>query len=473
MAMITNRIATNLPVPAGREAMSARDVVFVLYRRRLIILAVALPIILVGGIGLLGRTEERTAAARIVVEFLNVERPQWNVASRVPDYDRELSTLANIAMSVSVVDRAVVALQDSLPVIRTLDPNLAELNNNVDVRDFLMAGFDVNVVGESNILEFRYTDKSPRLALMAVGALRNAFVHHEDYGGRDRGAVAYYQEQVSFVKADIDSLLRVRGEILGQSGYTSLEDELRYQTGAAAQLEEDLRKVQVDRQQLESEYNILKGFLDRDPREFPSGVDENRASTLVGWRDLVGKQEDSLNSILSVYTDDSLPARRQRALLERSLDRLREEEVAYTESIRVSLVTTQQRERTIEAQLAAIRGGNQSLPGVYQRVSMLDSEIKSLRDLLDDLQGKLGEVRMSEMADNRVSKLVVLSNPELVTVLGGGKSTIYFVMLSILGVALGVVGAYLAEAGDHRIGRVRDVEEKLQLPVLATVSRSE
>lgn len=473
MATIGSPSGLRLPATTSREAISARDVVFVLYRRRFLILAVALPIVLVGGFGLLGRTENRTAAARLVVEFLNVERPQWNISGRNVDYDRELSTLANVATSVSVVDRAVASLQDSLPVIRSLDPNLAEMNGSSDLRELLLAGFDVNVVGESNILEFRYTDKSPRLALMAVGALRNAFVHYEDNSGRNRGAVGYYQEQIAFVKAGIDSLLQVRGAILGQSGYSSLEDELRFLTGAAAQLEEDLRKVQVERQQLEAEYGLLKGFLGRDPREFPSGVDENRASTLVGWRDLVGKQEDALNSILAIYTDDSLPARRQRALLERSLDRLRDEEVAYTESIRISLETTRARERAIQEQLNGVRGGNKSLPGVYQRVSMLDSEIKSLRDLLEDLQGKWGEVRMSEMADNRVSKLVVLADPELVTVLGGGKSSIYFVMLCVLALALGVVGAYLAEAGDHRINRPRDIEDNLQLPVLATVSRGD
>jgi hypothetical protein len=314
--MLGKEPTLNLPSTTHQVAVSPRDVVFVLFRRRWVMLAIALPIIILGGVSLLGRTSTSTAATRVVVEFLNVDRPQWNITGRNIDFDRELSTLTNIAMSVSVAEDAAEALADSLPAIRAMDPNLVEIQSVTDLRDLLLGGLDVNIVGESNILEFRHTDPNPRIALMAAGAMRTAFIRYENFGRRKAGAVAYYEEQLNTVRADIDSLLAVRGAVLGQAGFSSLEDELRYSTGDAAELENQLRKVQVDRAQLESEYNHLKGFLERDPREFPAGQDESRASTLVGWRDLVGKQEDALNSILSIHTDDSVPARRQKALLE-------------------------------------------------------------------------------------------------------------------------------------------------------------
>lgn len=463
--------SSHLPSTVVREGLAPRDVVFVLFRRRWIMLAVALPIIIMGSVGLLGRTAAATAAARVVVEFLNVERPQWNTSGRNIDFDRELSTLANIAMSVPVADEAALALADSLPVIQSLDEHLSLVQSHADLRDLLLGGLDVNVVGESNILEFRHTNANPRIALMSAGALRNAFVHYENQGRRKRGAAAYYEEQISSVKTRIDSLLAVRGAILGQGGFTSLEDEMRYSTGDAAETENNLRKVIADREQLQTEYDLLKSYLDRDPREFPAGQDESRASTLVGWRDLVGKHEDALNSILSVYTEDSIPARRQRELLERSLERLRAEELAYTESVRLALEGTIRREETIRGQLEAIRRNNQRLPEVYQKVSMLDSEIKSLRDLLEDMQGKWGEVRMTEMADDRVSNIIVLTEPELIQSLGGGRSAVYLAMIVVLALALGVVGAFVAESADHRVYAPREVEDKLKLPVFVSVTR--
>ncbi|MBM3496404.1 MAG: hypothetical protein FJX72_19100 [Armatimonadetes bacterium] len=461
----------HLPSTIVREGLAPRDIVFVLFRRRWILLAVALPIVIMGIAGLLGRTKTSTAATRVVVEFLNVERPQWNITGRNVDFDRELSTLANIAMSVSVAEDAALALADSLPVIQGLSEELALVQSHIDLRDLLLGGLDVTAVGESNILEFRHTDPDPRVALMSAGAIRNAFMHYENYGRRKRGAAAYYEEQTTSVKARIDSLLAIRGAVLGESGFTSLEDELRYSTGDAAETANNLRKVVADREQLQAEYDLLKSFLDRDPREFPAGQDESRASTLVGWRDLVGKQEDALNSILSVHTDDSIPARRQRALLERSLERLRAEEVAYTESLRLALEGTIRREQTIRSQLETIRRDNERLPEVYQKVAMLDSEIKSLRDLLEDLQGQWGEVRMNEMADDRVSNIIVLTEPELIESLGGGKSAVYMAMIVVLALALGVVGAFVAETTDHRVYAPREVEDKLKLPVFASVKR--
>jgi len=462
-----------LPVPIGRRGTSLRDIVFVLFRRRWIIVAIAAPIIVVGGFGLLGRTGTYTAATRVLVEFLNPDLPQWNINSRAIDFDRELSTRQNIAMSISVAERAAAALVDSLPVIREIDPKLAELQAGDDLRDLLSGGLDVNIVGESNILEFQHTTENPRVALMAVEALRNAFIEFENSGRRNLSAIDYYAEQVSAVRTQIDSLLAARGQMLKENGYVSLEDEQRYTTGSAAEVEDNLRKVQVEREQLEAEYNILKSYLDKDPREFPAGVDESRASTLVGWRDQAGKHEDALNSILTVHTEESLAARRQRELLDASLKRLREEEIAYVESIHLSLRSTRQREQTLQGQLAELRAANQNLPVLYQQVAMIDSDIKSLRDLLDDLQGKWGEVRMSAMADDRVSQVVVLTDPELVTVIASGKTAVYLSMVIVFALALGLVAAFLQDSLDHRVYAPHDVETNLKLPVFASVSRTD
>lgn len=463
----------NLPGPVRTRGLGPREIVFTLFRRRWILLAVSVPIILAAGGSLLGRAKTTTAATRVLVELTNVDQPRWNIGGRAIDYDRELSTFMNIALSVSVAERAAEILADSVPTISALDPKLAQLEPGAPLRDFLASGLDVNLVGESNILEFQFTTENPRVALMAVGAYRDAFITFENQGRRNTGAVQFYTEQVAAVRASIDSLLAERGAILGRTGFTSLEDELRYSTGAVAEAELKLREVQVDRQQLAAEHEFLRGFLNRDPREFPAGQDQSRSSTLVGFRDMVGKHEDTLNSILSVHTAESIPARQQRAVLDAALKRLHDEQVAYVESIRLALESTQERERTMASQLATLTAKNQRLPEVYQQVALLDTDIKSLRDLLDDLQGKLGEVRMAEMADERVGKVLKLSNPELVASLAGGRTSVYLAMVVILALALGIVAAFIQDSLDHRIYAPQDVEDSLKLPVFASVTRTD
>jgi len=252
--------------PQRRAGMGLREVVFILFRRRWVVLAVALPIILVGGLNLIGRAGTYTAAARVLIELSNVDQPRWNTNSRSIDYDREMSTFVNIGLSLAVADIATEALADSLPTVRSIDPNLAMLEGHNDFRDVLIGGLDINVVGESNILEFRHTAENPRVALMATGALRDAFIKYQNESKRNLGAVDYYAEQIAVIHGSIDSLLALRTQVMGEFNYTSLEDDLKHATGMAADAETKLRKAVVIREQLEVEYHLLRGYLDRDPK---------------------------------------------------------------------------------------------------------------------------------------------------------------------------------------------------------------
>ncbi|MCB1185146.1 hypothetical protein KDM41_17135, partial [bacterium] len=66
-----------------------------------------------------------------------------------------------------------------------------------------------------------------------------------------------------------------------------------------------------------------------------------------------------------------------------------------------------------------------------------------------------------------------LTNPELIMVLSGGKTIVYFAMICIFALALGVGVALLMDNMDHRVYAPRDVEEHLQLPVFASVTKGD
>jgi len=463
-----NSLPTTTRAASG---ITLRDVVFIIFRRRWIILAVCLPIIIVGGASLFQQTGSFTASSRIVVELVKVDLPQWDASRQNVDYDRELSTLFNIAMSVPVAEMAAEALRDSIPAMKTYDPNLIDLEMGRHLEEFLLGGLDVSVVGESSILEFRFTSVHPLLSLMSTGAMRDAFLEYQVFGRKNLKAVAYYEEQITTVRSEIDSLLTIRGGVLAANNYSSLENEFRYDSGLLANLESELNKAEVVRRSLEMEVGRLQDYLQGDPRDFPMGPDENRSNTLVYWRNMVGKHDDELNSILTVHTKDSVVARRQRDLVRTSVENLSREQKSYVHSVEITLDSALEREKAIKEQTVQIRKKNSRAPDVYQRVSLVDTEIESLRDLLSDIQGKRGEVRLSQLADERVSSVGILTEPELVAILSGGKTVVYFIMIVIMALALGVVAAFILESQDHRVYTPRDVEEKLKLPVFASVSR--
>ncbi len=460
-------------VPALRRGLSFRDVVFILFRRRWFILAVSLPIIILGGVSLYRQTGTYTAASRVVVELQKVELPQWNTTLRNVDYDRELCTLFNIAMSVPVAEKAATSLADSFGIIMALAPEFTGEETLTDLRDYLIDGLDVSPVGESHILEFRFTAVQPRIALMGAGAMMDAFVRHNNSGRRNPRAIAFYEEQMGLIRAQIDSLHteRVKAQRIG--GYSSLVDDLRHGSGQRADLESSIVRVRVDRRALEREYTELQRYLEGDPREFPIGRDESTAQSMVFLRNLVLKHEDELHSILSVHTPGSVPARRQQVLVEQSLVRLRTEQIAYIESIRLQIESMVQREAALATEIELVKERNSGAPEAYMKVSIIDTEIESLRRLLGDLRGKWGEVRMNELADERVSSVTVLTAPEVVSTLSGGRTLVYFMVLAGFALALGVVVGFIVEALDHRVYTVRDVEANLKLPVLASIGEAE
>ena len=464
---------SNVPVKAGASAISLRDIVFMLFRRRWIVLAVSVPIILVGGMSLFRQTGSYIAACRVLVELTRVDLPRWNTTGRNIDYDRELSTMFNIAMSIPVAETAAVALHDSIPVIKGLLPNLDYIDQPGALREFFLENLDVSAVGESNILEFRFGSANPRISLMGVGAMRDAFVEYMVHGRKNVKAIAYYNEQVQEVQSQIDSLLTVRSGILADTGYSSIEDQMRNEVIQLSGVEGKLLQASADRQALELEYESLKPFLEGDPLAFPIGLYVERNTTLGYWRNMVSQYQDKLNTILSVHTVDSVPARRQRSMVESALEMLHKEEVAFVDNLKLQLHSARGLEQILRKQVQTMRKENARGPEAVSRISLVDVEIESLRTLLRDIQGKLGEVRLSQMADERVSSVTPLTDPEMVMVLSGGKTMVYFIVIVIFAVALGIVLALILESMDHRVYHPKDIEENLQLPVFASVTRTD
>ncbi len=459
------------PVRPEDGGFSLRSIVTVIFRRRLVILAIALPLIAIGGINLFGQAGAYTASAQIVVDLARVDLPKWNVNGRNVDYNRDLNTLTNSAMTMTVAQAAAFILQDSIPTMKSLVKNLYFLDEPNALAEFLLEGFDVSVLGESAILDLRFTSSSARVSLMAVEAMRSAFLDFQVNVQKNTRSVEYYSEQLASIRANMDSLLVVRGEVMVEAGFSSMNDEMRYRGSLLVNTETELLRTEVERRGLESKHKKLVSFLEGDPRDFPMGTDENMSSTLVYWMNTLAGHDDEMNKILSLYTADSAVATRHKELIEESVKNLAAEERKYVRSFELSLIALKEQEATLGRQVVSVQERNSNANEVYRKVSLLDSELKALNELLESLQAKIGEVSLAQFADDRVSSTSVLSNPSIISVLTGGTTIIYFVALVFIAIALGLICGFVIENLDHRLYSPVGVEENLKLPVFASVSR--
>ncbi len=455
----------------GGLSLSFRDIVITLYRRKWIILAIMLPISLAGGWALMNQSGSYWATARVLVGLTNVEQPRWNTGTRNVDYDRELSTLFNIAMSVSVAEIAAKSLEDSIPMIQSLDPMLLAIENVNDLTEFLIGSTNVSVIGESRILEFQVNAPQPRLALMGVGAMRDAFVQYQISGGKEKNAITYYEEQIEIVRSKVDSLLSMRAEILEEHGYTEMRDQLGTESGILIELRHELMQARSNLQEMELRYRQLSAAVEGDPRDFPMGLAENRSTSLINMERLVIKHEDALNNLLSIHKPNSIPVKQQQELFQASLDNLKREELAYLENMKIDLDGLRLKEDLLEEQVNVYEERQRKAPHATYKISMIDTETTSLRDVMKSLQGKLGEVRLSNQADERVSEITNLTNPQLSELISSGKSILYFLIMVFFALALGIVVAFVLEILDHRISNSDEITEHFQLPVFANIRK--
>jgi uncharacterized protein involved in exopolysaccharide biosynthesis len=466
----------SIPPPADtgqqerQQIFSLRQVVFVLFRRRWIIMCVSLPIMLVGVLGLLGHTRTFTASCKVLLELQSPDQPRWDTRGSSIDFDRELSTYRHMAMSVPVAQMAADRLADSLNVIVRMDPSFSELRKRDNLVEFLLDHMDVSTIGDSNLLDIQFGSIHPNMALMGARACRDAFMDYAVSAGKRRESVGYYREQIRDVAGEIDSLLAIRSGVLQEAGYSSIQDDFRYEAGQVTELEDDYYKEVTARKTLESKIASLKASLAEDPRFFPMGEREGDTGTLIYLKNIVSKHEDKLNELRALHPEDSVPVQRQREVLERAIENLRAEVEVYIESLEIDLAAARAKEASLLGMIDSFKEVTWKAPAVYQRVTLLDTEINTRRSLLEDLQVKMGEVRLSAQADKRISSMLALTDPELVKVFAGGQPLIYFGLVCFFALSLGIVVGFIAENLDHRIYNRRQAEQYLRLRVFGTVS---
>lgn len=455
------------------QAISPREIAYVISRRRWLILGIALPILIVAATGLLKRTGGVVASSKVLLEMRTPVLPQWNTATASVDEDRLLSTYQHLAMSVPVAQRAADALIDSLPNLRSFDPDLAHLTSRAALVEFLMNGLNVTLVGESSILDLRFSAVDARAAIMADRACRDAFLDYSANALVNSEAISYYQDQIASIGAEIDSLLKQRAEILRDTGYTSFQDDLRFNAGQVATLQDKVFEAEANLRFIESKVAYFRKAWAENPDFMPFGEQTMENAPLIDAKLRVDKYRDILSQLLTKFTPTSPEVVKQQELLESSQRLFAQTKEDFLQGYEAEAAAARAKEQALRQQRDQLLGSLSAAPEIYRQVSMIDADIDARRTVLKELQSKLGEVRISQMADSRVNRLIKLTEPEIDLVISGSRQFVYFFMVSFFGLALSLLVAFIVDQQDHRIYTRRQLEQALNVPVISTITDAE
>ncbi len=452
------------------QAMGLRDVVYVIYRRRFVIAAIALPIILVASLGLFKNTGSFVAACQILLDLQSPDTPRWNTRAYV-DYDRSLSTYTHMAMSVPVARMAATSLQDSLEVIKLLDEGAhAHLADYDALSSYLGAHLDVAPVGESSILDFRFGSPNTRLSLMSVAACRDAFMAYSISATKNTHALEYYDEQVRIVRDEVDDLLSRRADVISQAGFGIVENDLKAETAHITEMRDTLFKNQIDASFLESKVRSMRQVFTTNPDYYPTPDKEDEAGVMIGAKDQVEVIRSELDGKLSRYTEDHIEVQRARERLEKAREVLRREVDAYIAGFEMNLVALNTQALVMQRQIRDSEARMTLVPEIDRQVSLIDTEVTAKIGLLKDLQLKRGEVQINAGADERITTMVKLTEPQIEVVITEARKFVYFALVSLFGIIFAIFVGFIVDSQDHRLYSPDRIETQLGVPVLGAVS---
>jgi uncharacterized protein involved in exopolysaccharide biosynthesis len=460
-----------LPAPLEeRRQFGMRELLPVAIRRWKVVLIVALPIIIGSAIGTLRSSNTLTARSRIMIQAEEPESPEFN--RNAPNWEMIMSSASQVAMSTPVAEAAAVALWDTITAIGKSDVNFPRFDDRAQLRRQLLGGIECGPVGESNILNFSYTHTNPRFCLLAVDGLMHAFINYSIAQSQNVKAINYYDEQIAIMDTEVDSLLALRAAIAQRVGVTTVQTDASHGVLQVRNLETFLFGARSRREAIETRLAGFKKALEENPDHLPTSPN-GESTFLVDLKRGLETETAQLGELRSKYSDDSEYVMRQLRVVEASREEVAKEVRNYIQNMEISLAEAQRVEDTY---VTAVRKQTlmcDAYPEAARQLDALDLQLESRKEFLRALQFKRGEVRLKSGSDARISSLVPLDEPALRVLVTKGKKALFLALAGILGVAFGLVSALFADSQDHRIFERRQVEQYLELPVLAAISLDE
>jgi uncharacterized protein involved in exopolysaccharide biosynthesis len=423
--------------------------------------------ILVAAFVTLRATETTTAAARVMLIGKQPETPVFS--QYITEWDLELSSAAQVVMSLPVARMATESLWDTLSASQDLSPGIPAFASADDVLESLVNQVSCSQVGESNILSITYSHMSAEYALLVVKHIMNAYMSFNIQSRQNLPAVEYYSEQIDNLHVEIDDLFQRRADIVNQEGVKALVGNSAIAVGQIQQLETNMFNVRSERKALEARLRSIEAAIANDPSFIPSSVpgEGTISETLKERLDILSAELADMRSQFREGTGRLEFKERQLAEIWKELDN---ERMNLLQALRVSINELAQREHSLMESILQQESRLADYPDIQRRIDAVDVQISSQLELLRNLETKRGEVKLKAGSDMRISNILPLDDPYIKISLVGGKKNIYLAMAIILSLMLGLIAGWFVDSQDHRIYDRSQAMKSLRVPVLGAIS---
>ncbi len=449
------------PGPSERDT-TLRDLLAVVFKRKWIILGIFTVTSLIIGAKVMTTPTTYTADATLLLNRQGARSSVLERISRALPWVEVVESEIEVLQSMPVLQKARTKLQDPATG-EPVDISLGKLSKSIAT----------GVVGESNVLYVSGTSNDRRTAQRITNAVAESYVEYHDEIHALPDPARLISARADTVFSRLEELESERAEILRQLGTGNVEHQSQALSSRREQLRLQLSHNEQDIARLRTEIEDAKSFLENKTGTLP--FTENTGSvqggSMIERVRQLNRERDDLRELQDKYTEKHpqvIEARRAVAGLEAAVEEHTEQMIAVRQH---ELRVAQSVNRELARQLAAIETEISRILDSSSRLQTLESQISTLRTQYSELseQSVDTEINRKSYRDYSVSIL----SPAVGARVNAKADMVRLALGPILALMAGIGLAFYLENLDHSLGNRDDVEQHLEIPVLASFPDSE
>ncbi len=353
----------------------------------------------------------------------------------------------------------------------------------------LMRNMQIETSRESNIITINYEAPSPRMAQAVVSTLIDAYLekHVEVYSSG--GSYDFFSEQTQKLQNELTRIEENLKDVKNATGIASLEEQRTIALNRMGLLQQEIERNDAALASSKARMAALEKTMGETPKTqevektsgFSNAALDNMRARLFELRlreqDLASRYTEENEQIQEVRNQ----IKEAEAFLEREKPSLTQTRLAINDAYRqaeLDYLSERAQFQSMQANAAALRSLRQDVQAEIRGINENETQIATLqreREIQEANYRKYSE----SLEQARIDQAMQLEQLSNISVVQAATSPMKPVrpkkLLNLaLGLVLGLMGgigfAFTSEYVDHTFKRPDDIERRLNLPVLASIS---
>ena len=439
------------------EPTLLRDVVYVLFKRKLPLIGLLVIGSLIVAHGATTRESHYEATARIMVKRLrqSYEMPAVtsSVLRRGEVVNSELQIIMSAAVAAEVVDRLEIATGE--------ERGLAVANMERSIR--------ARALPESDIIDISFRHRDAEWAALVTNAALDAYLEVRARVSLNYEAVQYLDDHARLAKAARDSVANEIARLGADEG--DIVQGLRGEMIMG--LKDGLYNDQIDLassiNSREEELSLVREWLDSnaDMAHVPSG-DIYEMGTVRSVYVKVVDQAAEFADARARYTEDHTEVKRIGRELAALETLLRDEVERALQRQHMRLAEWKAQKRAVDGLLAELDAQDAELAATAVRRRMLEADLDARQDIYAIILDRAEEYRITAATDPNLQNVAVVSRAE-VPARPTPEPVNMRIVVGVFTMIFGLLLVFGIEKADRSLERREDVHRFLGVKVLASI----